>query len=899
MASRVVRPVLAAALVLVALPVFGAGAGAPTGDDLRACATPGQVQVRKDTWARISSPQYAANEGDREVTAFAVPETQRAWVYVTNGSVVQLSTSAGCTWDHIYPAPGQAPDVSSPRARVVTQLVAPEAHALWVASYDDAGGVAHPHVERTPDATPAAGNKTAAAFESVDTGLPSVGRPVQLAVSPVNSTRAYLVIDTLPDVAAGQTTSKRRLYRTIDDSRLSDVKLPSTTWEEVTLPAAVAAPAGLATSPVKSGAIWTWSGSAYAFSNDGGDTWSVKKAPGAVSAIDVDGSGRAAVFTRGGDGAFVTFVDDTGRVESGRAVPVDATSVAHASRYDVFAIAGAAGTYGYDVNHDRWVGIHPSGVPAFSRVAFGSSRTGRILLGQAAGALFRFDLFANESFLQPPKNVIDNGIEVNGGGGLTRPALSIEKREVTVAPTKTVADAVDFGVPPSPVPLDVFFLMDTTTSMGPAIAGLKAGVKQIAENLTERTHGSACFGVGDVKDESVFQAGQSSVLRPYRLVQPITCDLETLTRGVDKLTEAGGNSNQAEAQTIALTQAVTGKGQVEPPTVLPGEDAHFRAPTRVIVLLTDAAFMQGKQGGFTFPTIPETVQTLNAYHDVKVVGVVVHDNNRFQPAFADVTAVVRGTHTFAPESGADCDSDGIADIAPGEPLVCETENTAPAIEPAIVALLLGVKDPGTIASRIDDPHGVVARIDGGTSAIVNLKKENHLDFTLHLTCGVEQDGMDLPVRLVQTVRDDTVVTGEVLVHCRAPVVAPPGTPPRPPPPPDPIPPGRPPIPPPLVAPVFQPPIPNNPISNLNPNAGLSQEEEQQYQVATVGQDATEDDQQEDVELAMSALPSRDDAAAAGLLLGTATFISAATGVAFASRRRSQRAARPAYARAFR
>lgn len=873
---------LAATLLLASLPLFAATAGAPTGDDLAACATPGQVEIRKDTWARIASPQYAANEGPREVRAFAIPESHPAWVYVTNGSVVQLSTSAGCTWDHVYPTPGQAPDsVATPRARVVTQLVAPEPQALWIASYDDAGGVPQPHVERTRDATPAPGNKTTKPYESVDAGLPAVGRPLQLVVSPVSSDRAYVLVETLPDAADGQTQAKRRIYRTIVDPMLDDAGLPGTTWDEVTVP--LDAPAGLVTSPVKSSVVWTWSGDTYAFSADGGETWKTGRARGEITTIDVDGSGRAAVFTRGGEAGDVTFLDERGKEVARRAVPVAATSATHARRHDAYAVTGPDGTYGYDVNHDRWVRIHPVGVEPFERIAFGTSRSGRILLGQAEGVLFRLDLFAQESFLPPPPTIDGDGIVVNRPTGLTKPVLTVEKPTVTVAPGETVTNAVDFGVPPSPVPLDVFFLMDTTNSMGPAIAGLREGVKDIAANLKRRTNGSACFGVGDVKDESVTQGQGSSVMRPYRLVQPITCDLDELKRGVDELVEGGGNPTQAEGQTIALTQAVSGKGQLEPPAVLPGQDAKFTAPTRVIVLLTDAAFMQGEQGGFAFPTIDETVQTLNAYHDVKVVGVVVHDANDFNAALADVTAVVKGTNTYAPEFGVDCDSDGRMDVPPGEPLVCDTDNSAPAIEPAITALLLGVKDPGTIASRIDDPHNVVARVDGATDRIVDLKRENHLAYDLQLTCSAAQDGEDLPVRLVQTVRGDTVVAGEVVVRCRSPRV-----PDVPPPPvvadlePDPLLPRPRPLVLALVPPAIQPPVPNNPISNVNPNAGFSQEEQQEFQVAAVTQDAQDDAGQEDVELAMSGVRP-GDAAAAGLLLGAATVVS---GAAYSLRRRT-------------
>lgn len=880
--------------MLTSLPLVPSGAGAPTGDDLRACATPGQVQVRGDTWARIRSPQYAATEGERVVTAFAAPPTKPRWVYVTNGSVVQLSTSAGCTWHHIYPMPTETDAVAAaPRPRVVTHLVAPGPTSLWIASYDAAGDAARPHVERSLDATPAPGNRTSASFQTFDHGLPPVGRPVTLAVSPVNADQAYLVLDTTPDLANGG-TPRRQAFRSSVDVSLQDTPVPSRSWTELTLPAEVASPAGLVVSPVDSSVLWAWAGSHYAVSTDGGDNWRAKPADGPVTAIDVDNTGRAAVFTKSGEDGRVTFMDDALVVSGTRSVPVVVTHAAHAMRYDVHAVAGADGTYGWDVNYKRWVPLHPSGVKAFEAITFGASSTGRILLGQSGGDLYRLDLFPGDAFIKPPDARDGSDIRVNARGSIAEPALTVQRHVVTVAPGDTTPDRVDFGMPPSPVPLDVFFLMDTTDSMGNAIEGLKKGVKEIARNLKERTNGSACFGVGDIKDESLVNSQGSAALAPYRLVQPITCDLEELQRKVDSLEEGGGNPEQREAQTIALTQAVSGRGQVEPPAVLPGQDAHFTAPTRVIVLITDAGFMQGSAGGYSFPTIKDTVRTLHAYHDTKVVGVVVHTNNDFQKALADVTAVVQGTHTVAPEWGVDCDGVGGPDIGPGEPLVCPTENNAPEIEPAIVALLLNVKDPGTMASTIVDPHGVVARVDGRLSRIVDLKRENHQPYTLHLTCSPEQDGQDLPVRLYGSVRGETLVSGEVVVRCRAPKPLPTVAPPPPPLPEAPEPRVIRPIAPILV--VEPQPFPNLP-NNLNLNAGLSQEEQKQFQLAAVGQDASEaTEEAEDVELAMTGLPSAEDRAAAWLLLGAATAVSAGAATVWATRRRSQHALRTAGSR---
>ena len=155
--------------------------------------------------------------------------------------------------------------------------------------------------------------------------------------------------------------------------------------------------------------------------------------------------------------------------------------------------------------------------------------------------------------------------------------------------------------------------------------------------------------------------------------------------------------------------------------------------------------------------------------------------------------------------------------------------------------------------------------------------------------------MDLPLPLQGTKRDTPVDFADIVVHCRAPAEPPP--PPPPPPPVDPpLPPPVKPPPPPILVPQFQPPPVQQPPANINPNAGFSQQEEQQFQLAAVTQDAAQDQDMEEIELAMSGL-DRNDAAAAQLVFGCAAGLSVAAGVVLANRRRVQRAIRPSYVRA--
>jgi hypothetical protein len=898
MSSVRLRAMLAVTVgLLAAVPLVSAAAGgAPTGDELAACGP--NVRLAQG-WARISTPTYAPGEGENTIASFAAPAHQPGWVYVTNGRVIQMSTDAGCKWDHVYPVPtGRVPDPSS---QVVGNLVAPTDHGIWATTYDDAGGVPRPHVIMSPDGEAVEGNQTRVPFQVFDRGLPAVGRPVALAVSADGAGRqgdehAYVVVEEPVDPASAATAPTRHLFRLGLDETVATVAGPAEayTWTEVAAPSGFGGLAGVAVSDVSGSTLWAWDGRAYARSTDAGATWARTSAPGEVGAIDVDDAGVASVYSAQPDGGgLVQHVRTPGVVLDAQATPVAARSASHGSRLDVAAIAGPGGTFGYDGRGRRWVDLAPPAAPALDQLRLGTGSDGRILLGRTPQALYRFDLFPGESFVRTAEATTYVPPVGTPQSRLVAPQLTPAAQVFTVRPGERRNAPVEFAVPPKPSRLDVFFLVDTTASMGIAIQGLKEGMNHIAAEIARKTRGQACFGVGDVKDFNPTSTYSPSQTSPYFLRQPITCDLSKVAAGIDQLRPPGGDDVPEEAQTIGLTQAVSGKGLLNPP-VPEKQDAKFSAPTRVIVLITDAGFkMEPAYPGF--PSMAETVQTLRSYHDTKVVGVVVHTRNVLGPAIRDMTAVVGGTRTLAPPSGADCDGNGRVDVLPNTPLLCETANEAPNIAPAIVGLLLAVKDPATMAVRAEDPDRVVlSPASRGVRSVVNLRVENRLTFRPTLTCAAAQDGKDLPVTLLGQVRGRVVATARIVVQCRArPAVLPPPPPPQLPDPPEPPPAPRP-APRPAAPPPFQPVTPNSPITNVNPNAGFSQQEEEQFQVATVTQDAAEDDEQAETELAMSRVARED--AAARLSVGAAMVLSAAAGGIALQRRRVQRALRTAHVR---
>jgi hypothetical protein len=887
---RSFRPLLAAALCLLAAPALHAIGG----DDLRACRSEGAIEVRPDGWTKIASPRYDAGEGDPVVTAFAAPPRAANRVYVTNGSVVKLSADGGCTWNVVLRgADNHVPD-DAYRPDRFTTLAAPSEGSLWAASYDDAGGVPHPHVYVGSGL--GADDAGTPSFTPVDLGLPQVGEPLSLVVPKQEPGAAYLVVEQPPDTTSGGVAQpSRHLYTTVVRQEPPEAAVLGSAWQEVALPTGFGPVAGVATSP-RTRTLWAWSGNRYAVTTRADAdpaTWVTGAVDGPIIDIDVNDLDVVTVVHKSAQGATATLVSGAGAPVGRHGLPVAAASFAHGSRTGVYVASGPGGTFGYDVGVGRWIDITPRGVRGLGDLTFANGRSTRIVLGRTNAALYRFDTYARETFLRPKVIATTFGPPPTPPPpGLVDPVLTPLRQVVTVRPGVVADVPVAFGMTAAATPLDVFFIVDTTASMSAVIKGLQNDIRVIASKLRKDLGGQACFGVGDVKDSIPLYATQV-----YRTHQRIVCEgpgLPKIGAALAKLTEGGGG-DEPEAQLVGLKTTLDPRGQVDP-YVAKDQDAGFRPEAyKVIVLISDAAFHQG--GGYS--TIPKVVNTLRI-NEVKVVSVVISGNGDTAAARRDMEEVAEGTDTMAPPSGVDCDGDRMrtyVDVGPGEPLVCETDGGTPNLTPAIVGLLLGVKDPGTIAVEVQDGHRAVAPpIRGETSRTTDLKRPSALGFTMPVHCTPAQDGQDLPVGLLPTVRGSAIgLFGQVVVRCRSAAVAPPlpPRPPRPEPLPDPPVVPRPPT---VVAAIPQPlNPPAQPPANVNPNAGFSSQEEEQFQVATVTQeDSTEaDDALETVELAMSR--RGDDPAVAGAaMFGGAAVLSAATAAAY--RRRLQRAARPGYVR---
>lgn len=893
--SRLLRASVALGLLLLTVPIADALGG--PGEDLAACrstvAGEKQVTIRSDRWVRIGAPKFDAEEGPRTIKAFTTSPYASNAVYVTNGTVVKFSGDGGCTWNTMFrssalrPGPGYTPDV-------VTGITAPTDATLWVATYDDIAGVPHPHVYVGTDV--GQGSRSPS-FSRIDIGMPQYGRPVTLIGSTQPTSGAFLLVDELPDPSTGTAaTTTRHLYQTyLPDDPQGSGAVTGAAWQEIAPPTGFGRIEGIAGQD--NNTVWIWNGNKFAVSSDTDTspiTWTVGTAPNPIVKIDIDSDLQPIVVSRGDQGSQLQVASAAAALSRPRGVPGDPVSFTHGRLLDVFAASGPGGTWGFDHRVQDWVNITPRGVPVFSQLEMSNGKGTRVVLGQTPDALYRWDTYFDETFIKPP-------LPLRGVGDPNRPllpksklkgaVLSPLKQIVEISPGQTKQVPVTFRVPPAPAPLDVYFLMDTTSSMGAAIAGLKASVTKIATDLRAQLGTSACFGVGDVKD---FVGASPYVFKTLLPVSP--CDtspgLVRVKAAVAQLKEgtAGDGGFPPEAQTVALTQAVKGNGQAHVP-VPAGQGAKFRpAAFKVIVLISDS----GPNEGNGYPTVGQTARTLNS-DDVKIVSIAVNGpGGEVQAAERMMKRLGEETDSRAPAEGVDCDGDGggrYGDLGPGDPLVCKlavlSNGRVPTVNigPAIIGLLIAVQDPGTVEVDVTDPEHVVrGPILGLTSVVKNLKYESGLSFKLPVGCTSAQAGRELPVGLYPTVRSVSVgLYGQVVVRCLAPAVPPVVRPPEAPPQPAAV--AHPLV---ALAPVVPAPInpPANPISNINPNAGFSQQEEQQFQLASVLQDASEEEQPELAELEMSALPAPSDTQLrAQLALGGAAVV---TGFAFAYQRQLQR-----------
>lgn len=891
---------LSGALLVTTLP-FTASAIAPH-------LTCGPKQVGR--WETIPVRPFqpvSGLPGTDAISAYTVDRVRPQDVAVTNGVRVQVSHSNGCDWENSL-ALDPVASASQPFAGASSSIVslAMMQGTALAAVREGSGSTSSPHVLRYDGRS----------WTTSDSGLPPAGAPRLLRAGSDGRT-AYLTIS--PTASGGSD----------DGTPDTPVPLPSVPPLPSPLPGNPAAPP---------------TGFLYA-TNDGGATWSLRTGPtdlpgggAGFSALEVDprnanwlygivngslltskdggstfttieGSGYTAVaplfygalvaFDGAGHGVLVL----GGRVVSRFAAPQGITSAAYRAD-DSMVMVESSGVL-------RMVG--PFGQTGFATPSPHLARRGSLLGDNGVQSSFHavsgHDLLR---FVDPIARTVGQPPPLAAGDRSVTPPIpgTVQPgtKDVTLLLGQSATEDFTLDLPKNPTPLDLFFLVDVSTSMSTYIDNLKQNIHKVVDRLTaahiDLRVGVGTLGTGPAQGEAPYpdsyvyppsadpKTGQVTPGPTYRkpriysLIRPIGEVDKDLNKAINSITletdppvGAQHSGTFHEGQLLALEQMVTGSGvhseqddQAHLSTysaVAPGQDARWRGNPdirRIVVLASDEAFdvpygtPQKPGSTVTSPKLDftRTLRILNGAR-VGVFGITTGSDDSID----DMTTLARGTHTFAPPGGVSCGSDPEDPqfLKQGDPLVCSKDGDFSAIIGRVLSQLTDRQDVHLVAPTATP---VLRNLDESALAGLDVKRSNLAHFSVTVSCANVEPGT-YEQDVFAMLRSYKVGTGRLFVTCVAPQAAVPPVPVtqinKPP-----IAPAvQPPVPPPAPPPAAQPQPQPNP--NINPlTAGVTQEQ-QELQVALALQElADEQDSGEGVEqLAMVDRRKREQVQALGVL----------------------------------
>lgn len=400
------------------------------------------------------------------------------------------------------------------------------------------------------------------------------------------------------------------------------------------------------------------------------------------------------------------------------------------------------------------------------------------------------------------------------------PALLPVKQTITIKPGDTIKKKLHLRLPAIPTPLDVMFLVDTTSSMTPTISGLRSGIGSIAATLAA-TGVDVHFGLGDFQDYPFAPYGCSGKAagpsfsgsrctkpdHPYERLLAVSPPGPPFAHALERVL-LGDGGDGPEAALPAVYQAVTGAGQMKVPGVpaggyytQPNLGANFRqGAVKVLVVATDIGFhapTPGKgvpcvpnepvpgcnaEAGYPGPSWAKVISALNQ-NNIRVVGLDVSgfDNS---DAYRDESRLARGAGTLAP-AGVDCDGDGHVDLKAGSPLVClvnpTDDSSALNLAPSIVSLLKALRDLTPVRFSVAEqkqgsPKDTnVARVSPTLVPQVDVKADNNLNLNVTLTCPKGKDSSHT-LNIATTIRNQVVARAFINLDCSTPPKLPPSVP---------------------------------------------------------------------------------------------------------------------------
>jgi hypothetical protein len=689
----------------------------------------------------ISAPAFTT--GGSQLTSYAVDPTLPGVLYASNGSQVWKTSNMGCDWSPVFDLPllptldVQITSLANAR---IKQIEIPETPAaigrVYLLIEESVGPAFKPIVVVSKD-----GGVT---WKSFDDGLPPVtGGAWSLQFSPGNMNIGYLHVRNNP-VDLGDD-----IYAT-DDA--------GTSWTKRN--AESIGTTGLVIDPIRPDDVWTYGPAGLFHSTDGARTRShLDSVASGIGMLDVfhgpDAPARIMAYETETQ-TFSVSKNGGATFERIHSCPGFGLSITHANTADQVIQSSHANVCQFKAP-EYWIPITRPSVEDLNDLQAPRSENPYVF-GRAARSI---QVYMGLNVAAQLPGIPAEVPNVNPLETSLQPKNKAMKLKVGQSQTVDY----NFDLPGNPQPLDVFFIVDTSSSMESTIAGLRAGMRDIIAELNKSSL-DVQFGVGEFKDYPIpgfGSAEQGDV--PYRLLRAIGPPDDTLVTALEQLRSSGGG-DQAESQLTALYQAVTGNG--DPGFVSAGADARFRdGAYKIIVDITDAKFH--RDAAHPSPDFQVVADALEA-DSVKQIGLSIYGVNG-PDGTGDLDDMAAATDTVAPADGVDCDSDGKLDLQPGDPLVClitdfdgsGNMNLTPAIISTVQALTESVEVELAIPRNTEY---IAAETPSLLYPAVDVTGNNNLGFNVTFQCTRPLAGSTRTIELKALVDSAEITTAKAKVTCK-------------------------------------------------------------------------------------------------------------------------------------
>ena len=729
---------LLASLVLVA--PFGLTSAAAAA----ACGT------TSGNWTTIPAPAFPS--GPAAMQAFTIDPRRPSRMFASNGDVLMRSLDGGCQWKKVYEPETNALPAGTVEPAIEEIAVAESGgDRVYAMLSETVGPAQRPRVVRSTDGGDS--------WQPAEAGLPATGDPAFLRVAPSDPDVVYLAVAVQGVVEllfasddGGLTWTLRNNFARSIAAGVSDVKVDPQDPQDV----------------------WVGAADGLYHSTNGGRTFQAEPEFTAtpIGPIDIFRAGGPAslmVFDRSAGGGSVS--NDGGENWLSITSPGIPTSAAHGNAPEARVVSSVGDVWLYLPNLFTWVsaraprdnvrGLMVERTPAAAVYGFTPS-TIEVYRGPTGTSV----KVPSETEIRPEVSLLDPGVKAAPQPAKLTPAERVIK--IDAGDSKTVP--YNLLLPESKTPLDVYFLVDTSSSQKRFITGMADALEGIINGLI-RSGADVQFGLGaydnypDSNPPRVGPPGSGPrFYEPNDLYQQLapmmreTTDIEQALREIRA--DGGGHYN---AQLEALYQAATGAGaDVEPAgpggrDVPPGQNAQFRrGALRIALLVSDEEFVtQPLQGDATPPDLRGFDETAEALNDKSIhqVGVSLRQGGTAQ-ATKPMRRMARRTDALAPAGGVDCDGDGDPDISGGRPLVCEfdrrTLSEGVGLTDGIVNLVESIRTRATVALDVRARDEIVREVTPESYESLLLQASDKVRFEATFRCPLTLAGNRFPVKVSAT-----------------------------------------------------------------------------------------------------------------------------------------------------